>query len=78
MTSERPLPHVALSAHAHNRMGLRRTDEVWLSERMSDPATRVLVVAGNRLRPVDGEIAWAGGHCVVDEWLELSRKPAAE
>ena len=43
MTSERPLPHVALSAHAHNRMGLRRTDEVWLSERMSDQATRVLV-----------------------------------
>ena len=56
--SERPLPHVALSAHAHNRMGLRRTDEAWLSERMSDPATRVLVVAGNRLRPVDGQVVW--------------------
>ena len=58
MTSERPLPHVALSAHAHNRMGLRRTDEAWLAERMSDPATRVLVVAGNRLRPVGGQVVW--------------------
>ncbi len=58
MSSERLLPHVALSAHAHNRMGLRRTDETWLEERMADPATRVLVVAGNRLRPVDGAIHW--------------------
>lgn len=58
MSSERLLPHVALSAHAHNRMGLRRTDETWLEERMADPATRVLVVAGNRLRPVDGAIRW--------------------
>ena len=58
MTTERPLPHVALSAHAHNRMGMRRTDDAWLSERMSDPATRVLVVAGNRLRPIDGEVVW--------------------
>ncbi len=58
MTTERPLPHVALSEHAHNRMGLRRTDEAWLSERMSDPATRVLVVAGNRLRPVGGKVVW--------------------
>ncbi|GAA5117209.1 NAD(+) diphosphatase [Alloalcanivorax gelatiniphagus] len=58
MTSERPLPHVALSAHAHNRMGLRRTDEAWLAERMSDPRTRVLVVSGNRVRPVDGAVPW--------------------
>ena len=58
MDSVRPLPHVALSAHAHNRIGLRRTDDDWLRERMSDPATRVLVVAGNRLRPVDGALEW--------------------
>lgn len=58
MSSERLLPHVALSAHAHNRMGLRRTDETWLAERMADPSTRVLVVAGNRLRPVDGAVSW--------------------
>ena len=27
MSSERLLPHAALSAHAHNRIGLRRTDD---------------------------------------------------
>jgi NAD+ diphosphatase len=58
VSTERPLPHVALSAHAHNRMGLRRTDEAWLAERMADATTRVLVVAGNRLRPVDGAVEW--------------------
>ena len=58
MTSDRLLPHVALSAHAHNRLGLQRTDEGWLQQRWDDPATRVLVVAGNRLRPVDGAVAW--------------------
>ncbi len=58
MSSERLLPHAALSAHAHNRIGLRRTDEEWLAARMADPATRVLGVAGNRLRPVDGAVAW--------------------
>ena len=52
------LPHVALSAHAHDRHGLHRTDETWLDERFADPATRVLVIAGARLRPVDGRIAW--------------------
>ena len=58
MTSDRPLPHVALSRHAHNRMGLQRTDQAWLDARMQDPSTRLLVVAGNRLRPVDGRIEW--------------------
>ena len=52
------LPHVALSLHAHNRLALQRTDESWLQQRWADPATRVLVVAGNRLRPVDGAVAW--------------------
>ncbi len=56
--SERSFPHVALSAHAHNRLGLQRTDDAWLAARLADPATRVLVVAGNRLRPVDGTVEW--------------------
>ena len=55
---DRIFPHVALSAHAHNRMGLQRTDDAWLDARWADPATRVLVVSGSRLRPVDGEIRW--------------------
>ncbi len=71
MSSERPLPHVALSAHAHNRMGLRRTDEEWLRQQMSDPATRVLVVAGNRLRPVDGAIRWVSPDDAPDGTLVL-------
>ncbi len=54
----RSFPHVALSAHAHNRLGLQRTDEAWMAETMKDPSTRVLVVNGNRLRPVDGAIEW--------------------
>jgi len=56
--SERTPPHLALSAHAHNRLGARRTDAAWLDERWTDPATRVLVVAGNRLRPVGGVVPW--------------------
>ena len=66
MSSERLLPHAALSAHAHNRIGLRRTDDEWLEARMADPTTRVLVVAGNRLRAVDG----------VVEWISPDRSPA--
>lgn len=71
MSSERPLPHVALSAHAHNRMGLRRTDEEWLRQQMADPATRVLVVAGNRLRPADGAIQWVSPGDAPDGTLVL-------
>lgn len=60
---QRSLPHLALSAHAHNRVGERRTDDAWLDERWADPSTKVLVIAGNRLRPTDGEIGWvAPGH----------------
>jgi len=55
---EQQLPHVALSRHAHNRLGLQRTDDAWLADRWADPATRVLVIAGNRLRPVDGAVEW--------------------
>ncbi len=58
MTSDDLLPHVALSRHAHNRLGHQRTDEAWLDGRWSDPATRVVVVAGTRLRVVDGEVPW--------------------
>ena len=58
-TSEEDLlPHVALSRHAHNRLGMQRTDAAWLDRRWADPATRVLVVAGTRLRPADGDADW--------------------
>jgi len=52
------LPHVALSEYAHDRHGAHRTNEAWLDERWADGSTRVLVIAGARLRPVDGRIVW--------------------
>lgn len=55
----RELPHVALSARAHDREGMRRTDDGWLAERWAaEDSTRVLVLAGTRLRPVDGSVPW--------------------
>ena len=62
---------MALSAHAHNRMGQQRTDDAWLAARMADPATRVLVVAGNRLRPVDGAVEWTSPDRVPEGTLVL-------
>jgi NAD+ diphosphatase len=51
-------PHLDLAANAHDRAGVHRVDEAWLGERWADPASRVLVIAGTRLRPVDGAVAW--------------------
>ena len=51
-------PHLDLSANAHDRAGERRLDEDWLAQRWADPATRVLVVVGSRIRPVEGRVAW--------------------
>ncbi|NYG55255.1 NAD(+) diphosphatase [Nocardioides perillae] len=56
--SPRTLPHVALSQHAHDRHGAHRSDEAWHAARWADPTTRVLVLAGSRLRVVDGRVAW--------------------
>jgi NAD+ diphosphatase len=62
VSPRRTFPHVALSAHAHNRQGLLRTDDEWLRRRWADPETRVLVVAGARIRPVDGQVTWVAPH----------------
>lgn len=58
MSDGRDLPHVALSAHAHERHGAFRSDEEWLEERWADPTSRVLLVAGSRLRVQDGRVSW--------------------
>jgi len=60
MTSLRDVtfPHLELSANPHDRAGLRRSDEAWLEERWADPSSRVLVVSGTRIRPVDGRVEW--------------------
>lgn len=52
------LPHLALSAHAHNRLGGARTDAAELDRRWADPTSRVLLVAGSRVRPDDGRVRW--------------------
>lgn len=57
-TPGRTLPHVALSQHAHDRHGELRRDDDWLARTWSDPATRVLVLSGARLRLVDGRVPW--------------------
>ncbi len=63
---ERVLPHVALSRHAHDRHGLLRTDEAFLEERWSRPGTRVLVIAGTRVRPQDGGLVWVSADDAPD------------
>jgi len=52
------LPHLSLSANPHDRTGVRRDDEAWLDQQWADPATRVVVVSGTRIRPVDGHVEW--------------------
>ncbi|MBZ5734167.1 NAD(+) diphosphatase [Nocardioides sp. TRM66260-LWL] len=51
-------PHLRLSADPHERVAERRRDEAWLAAAWAAPTTRVLVVAGTRIRPVDGRIDW--------------------
>lgn len=55
-------PHERLSATPHDRAAVRRSDDAWLQERWSDPASRVLVVSGTRVRPVDGALPWVAPH----------------
>jgi NAD+ diphosphatase len=49
---------VALAAAPHDRVGERRADEAWLEAAWADPGSRVLVVAGTRVRPVDEALQW--------------------
>lgn len=51
-------PHVELSAGAHDRLGVHRKSEPWLAEHWADDSAAVLVVAGTRVRPVDGALVW--------------------
>lgn len=51
-------PHLLLSAGAHDRLGVHRKDEAWLAQRWDDDRSRVLVVSGTRVRPVEGSLPW--------------------
>jgi NAD+ diphosphatase len=53
-----PTTDIALSQRPHDRIAHRRTDEDWFEQVWSDPTTRVLVIAGTRLAPVEGRVAW--------------------
>ncbi|GAB2983215.1 NAD(+) diphosphatase [Nocardioides montaniterrae] len=50
--------HQSLSQNPHDRLGLRRTDEEWLASSWAAPSSRVLVIAGTRVRPVDNKLVW--------------------
>ncbi len=66
MTGPTTAPHLALSADAHDRIGHRRTDEAWLDAAWSAPTSRVLVVSGTRVRPVDGALEWVAPTAAPD------------
>jgi NAD+ diphosphatase len=51
-------PHLELAASPHDRVGAHRGDDGWLDRAWADPSTRVLVVAGSRVRPADGTVPW--------------------
>ncbi len=51
-------PHLDLAANAHDRAGAHRVDQGWLDARWADPESRVLVIAGTRLRPVNAALPW--------------------
>ena len=51
-------PHLVLASDPHDRSGEHRADEPWLEHAWEDPSTRVLVVAGSRVRPVEGTVPW--------------------
>ncbi len=51
-------PHLSLAADPHDRVGEHRTDDDWLERAWADPTSRVLVVAGSRVRPVGDAVPW--------------------
>ena len=51
-------PHLNLAANPHDRTAVRRLDENWLAARWADPDSRVLLISGARIRPVDGGVEW--------------------
>ncbi|MFC5728020.1 MULTISPECIES: NAD(+) diphosphatase [Nocardioides] len=51
-------PHLALTQDPHDRLGLLRTDEDSLEQRWTDPSSRVLVIAGTRVRPGADGLEW--------------------
>ena len=61
---------IALSRRTHERIGGRRADAEWMDEVWSDPATRVLVLAGDRFPVVEASegavVAWRSPEAAPD------------
>ncbi|MDH2415197.1 NAD(+) diphosphatase [Nocardioides sp. CER19] len=51
-------PHERLAWSAHDRLHAHRDDDDWVDRRWSDPESRALVVAGNRVRLDGDRIEW--------------------
>ncbi|MBS4752560.1 NAD(+) diphosphatase [Nocardioides sp. zg-ZUI104] len=51
-------PHERLAADPHDRLGLLRDDDTALQARLADEGSRVLVVAGTRVRPGPEGLEW--------------------
>lgn len=51
-------PHLQLASDPHSRLAERRGDQQWLDEQWHDPQTRVLLVAGTRVRPSPHGVEW--------------------
>ena len=54
-------PHLELAADPHDRVAVRRADQAWLDRVWDDPGSRVLVVAGSRIRSLDRTVPWVSG-----------------
>lgn len=50
--------HERLSSARYDRASAHRADTEWIAQQWADPASRVVVLAGTRIRPVDGAIEW--------------------
>ncbi|MCA1984576.1 NAD(+) diphosphatase [Nocardioides nematodiphilus] len=50
--------HERLSSGRYDRAAAHRADTAWIEEHWADPTSRVVVLAGTRIRPVDGAIEW--------------------
>ena len=50
--------HERLSSGRYDRAAAHRSDAAWIQEHWADPSSRVVVLAGTRIRPLDGAIEW--------------------
>lgn len=64
-------PHLELTADPHDRKGEHRADEAWLAEAWAARETRVLLVAGNRVLPVDGAVPWVSADRIRGEGTRI-------